>query len=191
MNRLSALLVLALSFPLAAHADEASRRAKAQEMMALLHTQQMVENIAASLKKQLPDAATSVIGANPTPEKKNDAAEFIKHADQAIDTELSWSVLQPAFTDIYVKNFTEEQLDGIIAFYKSPAGLAMLTIMPTVNTQVQQYGDQKIVELKPQIRKLYEAFNAADGAAPAPLGISGAPSAAPSTPQPPSLSAPK
>jgi hypothetical protein len=184
MNRLAALLlVLALSFPLTARADDASHRAKAQELMALLHTQEMVEHIADSLKKQLPDAATSVIGANPTPDKKTGAASFVKHADDLIDTQLSWSNLQSAFTDIYVKNFTEEQLDGIIAFYKSPAGLALLTTMPTINNQVNQYGDQKIIDLKPQIKQLYDDFVKSDGAA---TSASPAPPAAtkpPSTPK--------
>jgi uncharacterized protein len=178
MNRLAALLVIALTFSLSAHADEASHRAKAQEMMALLHTQQMVENIADSLKKQLPDAATGVIGSNPTPEKKTDAANFVKHAEQMIDTQLSWPTLQASFTDIYVKNFTEEQLDGIIAFYKSPAGLALLTIMPAVSSQSNQYGDQKIIDLKPQLAQLYDDFRKADGAAP--TGQSTSPTARPS-----------
>jgi hypothetical protein len=180
MLRITAALLAAFALPLAAHADDASHHAKAREMMALLHTQQMVENIAASLKKQLPDAASAVIGKTPTPAQKDDAAKFIQQADQVVDAQLSWSVLEPAFADIYAKNFTEEQLDGIIAFYKSPAGLAMLTTMPTINTQVQQYGDQKLTDLKPSIQKLYESFRTADGAAPA-----SAPKAPASAPKPP------
>jgi hypothetical protein len=177
MNRLAAILILALSSSFAAHADEASHRAKAQEMMAILHAQQMVENIAEGLKKQFPDAANNVIGSNPSPEKKNHAAEFVKRADQIIDAQLAWSVLQPAFTDIYVKNFTEEQLDAIITFYKTPAGLALLTAMPTVNGEISEYGNQRVNDLKPPLKQLYEDFRKADGApAVAPAGTRTAPS---------------
>jgi hypothetical protein len=152
----------------------------------------MVENIAESLKKQFPEAANDVIGANPSPEKKAHAADFVKHADQTIDAQLSWSVLQSAFTDIYVKNFTEEQLDAIIAFYKSPAGLALLTTMPTVNNQVAEYGNQRIVDLKPQLKQLYEDFKKSDGSpAVAPAGMGTLPRVAPSTPAPGTAGAPK
>jgi hypothetical protein len=185
MNRLAVVLVLAFTSCLAAHADEASHRAKAQEMMAILHSQQMVENIAEGLKKQFPEAANNVIGANPSPEQKDHAADFVKRADQMIDTQLSWSVLQPTFTDIYIKNFTEEQLDAIIAFYKTPAGLALLTTMPTVNNQISEYGNQRIVDLKPQLKQLYEDFKKTDGSpAIAPLGMGTLPRTAPSSPAP-------
>jgi hypothetical protein len=190
MNRLTAALLLALSLPLAARADEASHRAKAQEMMSILHSQQMVENISDSLKKQLPDAANAVIGADPSAEKKTHAADFVKHADQIIDSQLSWTALEPAFIDIYVKNFTEEQLDAIIAFYKTPAGLALLTTMPNVNNQISQYGNQKLTDvLKPQLKQLYDDFRKTDGP-PAGAGPAGAPTLAP-PPAPASPGKPK
>jgi hypothetical protein len=193
MNRLAAILLLAFTFSLTAHADDASHRAKAQEMMAILHSQQMVENIAEGLKKQFPEAANDIIGANPSPEKKTHAADFVKHADQMIDTQLSWTALQSAFTDIYVKNFTEEQLDAIIAFYKTPAGLALLTTMPTINNQVAEYGNQRITDLKPQLKQIYDDFKKSDGAAPSigPAGMGSLPPAAPSTPAPRKAGAPK
>jgi hypothetical protein len=189
MNRIASLLILALSLPLAARADDASHRAKAQEMMSILHTQQIVQNTADGLKKQLPDAATAVIGTNPSPEKKAQADDFVKHADQIVDTQLSWSALEPAFTDIYVKNFTEEQLDAIIAFYKTPAGLALLTTMPTINSQISQYGNQRLTDvLKPQLKQLYDDFRKSDGA---PAGATAPPASAPPASAPHSPSTPK
>jgi uncharacterized protein len=186
MNRIAALLVLALAFPLAARADDASHRAKAQEMMAILHSQQMVQNISDSLKKQFPDAATTVIGPDPSPEKKAHADEFVKHADQLIDAQLGWSVLEPAFIDIYVKNFTEEQLDAIIAFYKTPAGLALLTTMPTINNQISQYGNQRLTDvLKPQLKQLFDDFRKADGAPAGPATPAVPPASAPHSPSTP------
>jgi hypothetical protein len=184
MNRIASLLLFALSLPLSARADEASHRAKAQEMMAIRHSQQMVQNIADGLKKQLPDAATAVIGTNPSPEKKAHAEEFVKHADQIVDTQLGWSALEPAFIDIYVKNFTEEQLDAIIAFYKTPAGLALLTTMPTINNQISQYGNQRLTDqIKPQLKQLYDDFRKTE-APPAGAAAPAAPPAhSPGTPK--------
>lgn len=188
MNRLAILLVLAVSFPLAARADEASHRAKAQEMMTLLKTEHMVVQIAESIRKQVTDAATQVVGADPTPEKKAKLDDFEKQANHMIDEQLSWKSMQGPFTDIYVKAFTEEQLDAIVTFYKSPAGVALLDKMPTVNEELSRFGQSKMVVLQPQLKQLYVDFQKSQ-APPAPTlspaPAPAAPAAPAATPTPP------
>lgn len=193
MKRLSLVLVLALALPLAAHADDASHRAKAQEMMALIRTQQMVEQNANSMKKQITDAAQATIGLDPAPEKKAQAEAFVKKADDLIDTQLSWASMQPGITDIYVKAFTEEQLDGIIAFYKTPGGAALLTTMPEINSQVNQFGSSRIKDtLTPQLTQMFQAFRASQAPAVAPSPAAApAPTAAPAASAPAAKPAPK
>jgi hypothetical protein len=168
MNRFLLVIVLALALPIAARADDASHRAKAQEMMALIRTQQMVEQNSKSMKKQITDAAQATIGLDATPEKKAQAEAFEKKAFDLIDTQLGWASMQPGITDIYVKALTEDQLDGIIAFYKTPAGAALLTTMPEVSSQVNQFGSARIKDsLTPQLTQMFLAFRASMAPAPA------------------------
>jgi uncharacterized protein len=169
-RRLALLLTVALSCSLAAHADEASHRAKANELMVILHTQGMVERISDNFKAKVADAADKISAAAPADNGKTRVADFDKKANQIIDTKLGWENMQASFTDTFAKDFTEEQLDGIIAFYKSPAGLALLQIMPTVNEQLTQFGNAQITALQPQLNQLFVDFQksvAAASAAPA------------------------
>jgi hypothetical protein len=46
--------------------------------------------------------------------------------------ELSWEKLEPMYLEIYRKSFNQEEVDGILAFYKTPAGAAMIKKMPLV-----------------------------------------------------------
>jgi hypothetical protein len=154
-NRIALLLVLALCLPVAARADEASHRAKAQEMMTLLHTDKLVQQNADAMIKQVAAAADKAAGPDATPDAKAKVADFEKQAQQMIDAQIGWKVMQEKFTDIYAKSFTEEQLDSIIAFYKSPAGAALLTTMPDVNTQIGQLGGGRVQALQPQLQQLY------------------------------------
>jgi uncharacterized protein len=188
-HRLTLLLVLALCAPLAARADEASHRAKAQEMMALLHTERMVQQISENIRKQIADAGQNVIGAEPTPEKKAKLDEFTKHASEAIDAQLGWTSMQSGFTDIYMKTFTEEQLDAIIAFYKSPAGVALLEKMPTVNAEVTQLGQARLATLQPQLKQLYDDLQKSQAAPPPTLGPTPPGSSTPAAPAAPATRA--
>jgi len=160
-------LVLALSIPVSSRADDASHRAKAKELMALLKTEHMVVQIADNIRKQVTDAGAHVVGPDASPERKAKLEAFEKQSLQDIDDQLSWKAMEGPFTDIYVKNFTEEQLDSIIAFYKSPGGVALLEKMPTINDELSRYGQSKIVVLQPELKQLYADFQK-DAAAPAP-----------------------
>lgn len=183
VNRLALLLVLALLVPVSAHADEASHRAKAQEMMTFLKTEHVVQQIAENIRKQVADAADKVVGPSPTPEKQAKLDDFMKQASQMVDAQLSWKSMQAGFTDIYMKTFTEEQMDAIVTFYKSPAGIALLEKMPTVNDQVTQLGQSRMATLQPQLRQLFVDFQKSQ--APPPPTLSPVPAAPAATPAPP------
>jgi hypothetical protein len=194
LRRLAFLLILTLSLPLAARADEASHRAKAKEMMTIMHTQKMVQQVTENIKAQIAQAAEKVAGPAANDDAKAKAAQFEKKANELIDAKLGWDAMQASFTDVYVKNFTEEQLDSIIAFYKTPAGTALLETLPTVNSQVGQIGNSHMAELQPQLKQLFEEFQKSESGsektpvpAPAPVSPSSnqAPAAAPgSAPRP-------
>ena len=43
---------------------------------------------------------------------------------------LDWNKLEPMYVRIYQKTFTQPEVDGMIAFYKTPAGQAVISKMP-------------------------------------------------------------
>ena len=45
---------------------------------------------------------------------------------------LDWNKLEPMYVRVYQKSFTQGEVDGLIAFYKTPTGQALLTKMPVV-----------------------------------------------------------
>jgi hypothetical protein len=151
-----AALVLALTLPIAARADEASMRTKAADLISLQRTQKSVEQIAANITSQLDDAADRAAGPDATPEQKAKIDAFKKQASQLVDANLGWTVMKPALVDLYLKAFTEDQLDQILAFYKTPAGATLLEKMPELNTQFGQLGNQRVAGMRDQLQKAYQ-----------------------------------
>jgi hypothetical protein len=45
---------------------------------------------------------------------------------------LAWEKLEPLYVRVYQKTFTQQELDGMLAFYKTPVGGAMIAKMPAV-----------------------------------------------------------
>ncbi|HEX9199590.1 MAG TPA: DUF2059 domain-containing protein [Acidobacteriaceae bacterium] len=189
MNRLILLLSLSLLLPFTAHADEASQRAKAKEMVLLLHSDRMVTQISANFMKQLSIAGEKLIGPNATPESKAQLADLEKKFSQMIDDQVGWKVMEPALTDIYAKTFTEDELTTIVAFYKSPAGAALIEKMPTVNTAATQLLQSKMTVMQPQMKQMYEDFQRSQ-VTPAKPPTLGPPSGPPAA-TPPPASTPK
>jgi hypothetical protein len=211
------LFVLALTLPLTAQTTPAtpspattaastsqeatpSHRAKAQQLIEMLRTEKAVQQNADNLVSQVKEVRGKVSAPDITPEQKAKIDAFEKNATDAIDALVGWKVLEPTFIDIYVKAFTEDQLTDIIAFYKTPAGIAFLDKTPTINEQGGQLERAKMTALQTQLRQLLADLQKSIAppapAAPAsttPPAPSAAPAkpASPAAPPAPATSAPK
>jgi hypothetical protein len=161
MNRFVLIPVLAFCLPLAAQTDDAALHAKAQQAVLALHIDRMVKQASDRFAKQYSDTAEHIVGNNPTPQQSTKIAEFEKSTSRTIDTQMSWDALGPGFADLYAKNFTEAELDAIIAFYKSPAGIAFLDKTPALNTQTMQLLQSKMAALQPQLKQSLDDFHKA------------------------------
>jgi len=45
---------------------------------------------------------------------------------------LDWKKLEPIYIRVYQKTFSQQEVDGMIAFYKTPSGQAVISKMPMV-----------------------------------------------------------
>ncbi len=183
-RRLVLLLVLVLCLPLTAHADEATRRAKAKQMLTLLHVESQIQQSAANMQMQILSEIEKTAGSNPTSDNKSKIADTEKKISQLIEQKLSWKVLEPSFVDLYAKTFTEQEMDQIIVFYKTPSGVALIQKMPEIDAQVNQYTGSKLQEIQPQVNQLYSdlrnslaAEPMSSATLPSPSGVTLAPTA--------------
>jgi hypothetical protein len=71
---------------------------------------------------------------------------------------LDWNKLEPIYVRIYQKTFSQQEVDGMIAFYKTPAGQAVISKMPaamqnTMNEMQTMMGPvmQKIQRMQQEV----------------------------------------
>jgi len=92
------------------------------------------------------------------------------------DSEIKFGEIQPKMVDIYVKDFTEDDLKQIVAFYETPVGQKAIKTLPSVMREgamvAQEYTKGKITtlndQLTPILTKYRDQMQAAGPAAGAP-----------------------
>jgi uncharacterized protein len=61
--------------------------------------------------------------------------------------ELSWSKMLPLYVKLYQETFTQEEIDGLIAFYKTPVGMSYSDKLPTLTQKTMSTMHEQMAPL--------------------------------------------
>lgn len=108
-------------------------------------TSSMRQGMRAALKdKQLTEAQQKALDGIPT------------KYEQVMREELSWEKLRPMYVQIYQETFTQGEIDGLTAFYKSPTGAAYIDKMPVVMQKSQKMMQEHFAPLAARMNAAVE-----------------------------------
>ena len=153
-----ALLLLCASAPShtlhAQRADSArTHREAAQRYLVVTNARQGVEQNMAMLLKSQESQAPQM-------------AAYTKVMRDFYEEQMSWSVLEPGFTQVYMEIFSEAELRSMIAFYQTALGQTMLAKMPAVMVRSHELTTNRLKAAMPQLTaRLQAAMQAAIEAA--------------------------
>jgi hypothetical protein len=159
IHRLFLLLTLLLMAAGSARADEASKARKVEELFAVARLEEMFSQ---SMTMAMNQVKTSVMqetrGVNLPPEKTKLLEEMQGKVEAVVRTALSWEQIRPQYINLYAGAFTEEQLDDLLAFYRSPAGQAMVSSSPMLMKKGAEIAQQRMNAAQPELKRLVEEF---------------------------------
>ncbi|HWA09002.1 MAG TPA: DUF2059 domain-containing protein [Opitutaceae bacterium] len=149
-------LLLCLSVSSLGRADEASHRAAALKILDIASGPELMRTaflagfdpfIKGLHAKGIPD---------------NVAAEFREAIVQWFDQEIKWDDIKPRIAELYMQEFTEEELTAIAAFYQTPAGQKALVKLPSLMQQSakigQDYATTKQASLQQKLQQIAEKY---------------------------------
>jgi hypothetical protein len=158
MNRSALLLTLSLCLTATLHADEASKQAKVRELFTLLHVERISDQVKSNVMNQTAGIPKQLFGGEMSPENKIKFEAFQKKVLAAVDTQVSWKVLEPEYIKLYADAYTEDEISGIVAFYKTPAGAAMIAKSPELSAKSIALVQSKMAAVQPQLQQLAQDF---------------------------------
>jgi hypothetical protein len=93
----------------------------------------MLDQMVPQMDAMMQGAMTEALkGQSISPDEQKMIDQSRASALASLREELAWNKLEPLYVRVYQKSFTQDEVTGMIAFYKTPAGQAMINKMPTV-----------------------------------------------------------
>ena len=154
-----AALALGAVMSAGAHADEASKREKLHERFRLSHIDRTMALMFAAQEKQMPVLLRKLLPAGElTPAQQTDLDAFVLKVHRIVEQAASWDKLEPQFTDIYAAVYSEQEIDGLLAFYRSPVGAEMVAKQPEIVEKSQAVTQTLMPQVQPQVMQAAMEF---------------------------------
>jgi uncharacterized protein len=122
-----AMMAVAPAFAQGQPASEESIR----DLMMITNSKALLEQtydqLDGMIEKSMDEA---MAGKKGTAEQQKLTGEMRAKMVELIRTELGWEKLEPAYIKLYASTFSQAEIDGMNAFYKSEAGQAVIAKMP-------------------------------------------------------------
>jgi len=157
---LTVVPALLLTLSSIAHADDASKRTKVEQMLTVTKVDSLSQQMLASVPDRVKAAASRqmMVQSASTPEQKKLTDDYLSQMQTIARSGATWVTLKPKIIDIYMASFTEPELDSILAFYKTPAGQTLITKTPEVSGKTIETLQSAVSALQPQFEAATKAY---------------------------------
>jgi hypothetical protein len=153
------LVVMLVVAPCGARADEASKQAKVRDLFATMHMEHMLDQMMHSIQGEVEAVAQSTPAAEQTtPQQKKVTQDFMDKSMKVVTDSVGWTALEPEYVKLYASTYSEVEIDGILAFYKSPVGQAMLAKTPQLSAGGMQIVRSRMGSFQPKIQALQQEY---------------------------------
>jgi len=108
-----------------------------QELLVLTDAHKLIDTMKVQVQAMIRTSSKQTTqGMTITPERQAVLDRMQTKMEAALDEMLNWDALQGMYLRTYRASFTQDELDGMMAFYRTSAGQAMIKKMPLVMQNV-------------------------------------------------------
>ena len=111
-------------------------------------SEQMDATFASMVKKQLGDQEGL------TPEQQKSIETRRKMAADMIAKLLSWDSMEALYLKVYGETFTQSEIDGMLEFYATSAGQAVIAKLPLVVKNTMTEMQQRVQQMMPKLQQM-------------------------------------
>ena len=142
-----ACIVFGVAGLLSAQTPPSTKTAKIEEIFRLTKTDQIQKQMMAQMGAMMKQQAGQSI------DSSQKLMEFVSQ-------KMSWVAMKPDFIKLYDDTYSEDEISGILMFYQSPPGQAMLAKSPVLMTNTMTLVQKRMAEIKPEMEKMMKDLSA-------------------------------
>lgn len=158
MNAIKSILIIFLLGSTTALAEPASGDS-VRQLLAVTQARKLVDNMLSQMDGMMNNSLQQALrGKAPTPQQQDALNNMRSKMTALIHQELTWESLEPLYLRLYQESFTEDEVKGMLAFYNTPAGQAVINKMPVLMQKTMLEMQAKMGALMPKIQKIQQEF---------------------------------
>jgi hypothetical protein len=149
-------LIMIFSFTVVVYADETSKLKLVDEMFVILKLDSQLSIMLTQIKEMQRRFVFDKLEGNK--ELQSESDRMITEMFDLLEKEFAQGPFLNNCKKLYAEVFTEKELEGIIQFYKSEAGQAVINKMPEMLHKVLSMSEQLAKDLQPKIEKIIQEY---------------------------------
>ncbi|RZF55826.1 DUF2059 domain-containing protein [Acinetobacter halotolerans] len=156
MKKLIPTLILGTTICMPAFAQQASKES-VKELLKITKSEQLIDQSNEYISKFTASSIEHITHGQEVNARQKKAIEnYSQNIENIVKQDFTWAKLEPEMIKIYVEEFTQEEINGMLEFYKTPVGQSTINKMPIVMQKSMQVGYQQMDELMPKIMRAAE-----------------------------------
>jgi hypothetical protein len=138
-----------------AASDKLASEESVRKLLEVTESRKMLENVWQHVEASMDMTMRQVLGEQKlTPAQQKQMEEVRTKVVAILREELSWEFMESMMMEVYTKTFTQDEVDGMLAFYASPAGRSVITKMPIAMQHSMQVMQQRMTIMIPKLQQM-------------------------------------
>jgi hypothetical protein len=139
----------------AAHAaDGVPTSESVRELLTVMQSRQLVDSTLVRADESLRTTLAQMVVGQPSAEEQAILDDLRSQSISILREAMQWQTLEPRFIEIYQASFTQGEVDGMLEFYRSDAGRAVIARMPGAMQRTMLVMQELVNGMMPRLREL-------------------------------------
>lgn len=148
--------LLLFSSPVLAADPAPATEATVQQLLEITRTREMLDQVHVQMEAMFQTSIDQAFGDDATPAEREEARQFMREMTELLKREMSWDAMRQMYVDVYRKSFSEEEATGMLDFYRTDIGQAVIAKMPLVMQHTMQAVQQHIAVIVPRMQRMQD-----------------------------------
>ncbi len=156
MKKILALVGIML-LSLSAFAETKPSDASLDELLSITDSQKLIDNMWPQMDAMLKNSAKQSLGETTLNDEQQKISDKTQEKMATLfKEEFAYEKMKPMIIKIYKESFSQDEIDGMITFYKSKAGKAVIKKMPGVMQSTMENVQAQMSQIVPKLQKIQQ-----------------------------------